>query len=133
MVEPPASDRSGRLPDHLREFFAAALEYLQARAALAGVEAKEALIHFAIIAGLMAIAIGVILFGYLFLCIALTVLLAELLKVSPGWIILILALLHFVVAAAAAFMAVNRLKTGVFTTTFSELKKDQEWLKQPSN
>jgi uncharacterized membrane protein YqjE len=126
----PAGGHSGGMLDHLRELFAAGLEYLQARLLLAGIEAKEALLHFAIIAGLLGLAIAVIIFGYLFLCIAFTVLIALWLGISPGWVILGLALLHFVVAVVAGFVAVMRLKTGVFTATLAELKKDQIWLSQ---
>jgi uncharacterized membrane protein YqjE len=123
---------AGGLLDHLRELFAAGLEYLQARLALAGIEAKEALLHFAIILGLLVLALAVIIFGYLFLCVALTLLLAQLLGISPGWVILVLALLHFAVAAGSVLFAVSRLRTAVFTATLAELRKDQQWLSQPS-
>jgi uncharacterized membrane protein YqjE len=126
----PAGGHSGGLLDHLRELLASGLEYLQARLALAGIEAKEALLHFAIIAGLLALTIAVVIFGYLFLCIAFTVLIALWLGISPGWVILGLAVLHFAVGAGAALIAVSRLKTGVFSATLAELKKDQIWLSQ---
>jgi len=123
---------SGKLLDHLRELFAAGLEYLQARLALAGIETKEALLHFGIIIGLFVAAVTVTLFGYLFLCIALTVLIAKFLHVSPGWVILVLALVHFALALGAVLFAVARLKTAVFTETLTELKKDQQWLNHAS-
>jgi uncharacterized membrane protein YqjE len=129
-VDSPAGGHSGGLLDHLRELLAAGLAYVQARLALAGIEAKEALLHFAIIAGLLALALAVIVFGYLFLCIALTVLIAQWLGISPGWVILVLAVVHFAVAAGAAIFAVTRLKIGVFSGTLEELKKDQIWLSQ---
>ena len=132
MAETPAGSHSGGLLEHLGELIAAGLEYLQARLALAGLEAREALIHFAIIIGLLVLAIGVVLFGYLFLCIGLTVLIAQLLNVSPGWVILALALAHFAVAVISILFAVQRLKTGVFTETFAELKKDRQWLNPAS-
>jgi uncharacterized membrane protein YqjE len=128
----PAGGQSGGLLDHLREFSAAGLAYLQARLTLAGIEAKEALLHFALIIGLLAGAIGLMIFGYLFLCIALTVLIAQLLGISPGWVILALAVLHFAIAAGSVLFAVLRLKTGVFTATLAELRKDQQWLNQTS-
>jgi uncharacterized membrane protein YqjE len=131
-VDPPAGTHSGGLLDHLRELIAGGVEYLHARLALAGIEAKEALLHFALIAGLLALAIGVIVFGYLFLCIAATVLIAQLLGISPGWVILGLALVHFLVAAGSLFFAVTRLKIAVFAATLAELRKDQQWLNQAS-
>jgi uncharacterized membrane protein YqjE len=131
-VDTPAVGPSGGLLDHLRELLAAGLAYLQARLALAGIEAKEALLHFVIIIGLLVAAVAVIVFGYLFLCIAATLLIAQLLNISPGWVILVLALLHFAVAAGSALLAVTRLRTAVFSATLAELKKDQQWLNQAS-
>jgi uncharacterized membrane protein YqjE len=131
-VDPPAGTHSGGLLDHLRELIAGGVEYLQARLALAGIEAKEAFLHFALIAGLFVLALAVIVFGYLFLWIAITVLIAQLFGVSPGWVILVAALIHFAVAVGAVLFAVARLKIAVFTATVAELRKDQQWLNQVS-
>ncbi|HEX4085680.1 MAG TPA: phage holin family protein [Chthoniobacteraceae bacterium] len=130
MADQPAGSQGqyGGLLEHVREMCAGGASYLRVRLTLAGIEAKEALLHFGIIIGLLALAISVIVFGYLFLCIALTVLIAQALGVSPGWVILALAVIHFAVAALAAIIAVMRLKTAVFTATLDELKKDQQWL-----
>lgn len=128
----PAGGPSGNLLDHLRELFAAGLEYLQARLALAGIEAKEALLHFGIIIAFLVSAVAMLLFGYLFLCIAATLLIAKFLCISPGWVILVLAAIHFVVAIGAILFAVSRLKSAVFSATLSELKKDQQWLNHGS-
>jgi uncharacterized membrane protein YqjE len=121
---------AGGLVDHLRELCAAGAEYAQARLALAGMETKEALIHFGIIIALCVGAVAVLVFGYLFFCIALTLLIAQLLGIAPGWVVLALAVLHFVVAGGAIGIAVMRLKTSVFEGTLAELKKDQLWLSQ---
>jgi len=125
---PAAAGPAGNFLDHVRELIAAGLEYIQARATLAGIEAKEALIHFCIIIGLCAGALGLLVFGYLFLCIALTVLIAEWLGISPGWVILALAVLHFAIAAGSVIYAVVRIKTPVFSATLEEMKRDREWL-----
>jgi uncharacterized membrane protein YqjE len=131
-VDPPAGTHSGGLLDHLREFVAGGVEYLQARLALAGIEAKEACLHFALIAGLLVLALAVLVFGYLFLWIAVTVLIAQLLGISPGWVILAAALIHFGVAVGAVLLAVARFKIAVFTATLAELRKDRQWLNQAS-
>lgn len=128
----PAGGHSGGLLDHLSDLLAAGLEYIRARLSLAGIEAKEALLHFGLIIGLLVLALAVIVFGYLFLCIALTVLIAQLLGISPGWVILALALLHFAVAAGSVFFALNRLQTAVFSATLAEFRKDQQWLSRNS-
>lgn len=127
----PAKPAAGLL-DHLRELCAAGAAYLRARLALAGLEAREALVHFGVIIALFVLAVAVIVFGYLFLCIAATVLIAQWLGVSPGWVILALAILHFLVALGSVLIAVVRLKASVFTETLGELKKDQAWLSQTS-
>ena len=131
-VDTPAGGHSGGLLDHLRELFAAGLAYLQARLALAGIEAKEALLHFGIIIALLVAGVTVTLFGYLFFCVAVTVLIAQFLGVSPGWVILGLALVHFAVALGAIVFAIVRLKTAVFSATLAELQKDQQWLSHAS-
>lgn len=128
----PAGGQPPGIIEHCRELLAAALAYLQARAALAGIEAKEAAIHIGIILALAVIAVFVTVFGYLFLCIALTVLIAEWTHISAGWVILGLALLHFVVAVTAILVAVSRLKMSLFTDTLAELQKDRQWLSQTS-
>lgn len=139
MAEQPASGQTrpagtgpGGLLEHLGELCAALAAYVQARLALAGIEAKEAGIHFGIIIALFAGAMSLLVFGYLFLCIALTLIIAQLLGISPGWVVLALALLHFAVAAGSIFIAVMRLRTSVFAATLAELKKDQTWLSQTS-
>lgn len=128
----PAGGPSGNLLDHLRELLAAGAEYFQARLSLAGIEAKEAMIHLGIIIALCVVAVGVLVFGYLFLCIAATVLIALLLGVSPGWVILGLAVIHFAIALGCILFAVVRIKTPLFTATLAELRKDQQWLNRTS-
>jgi uncharacterized membrane protein YqjE len=128
----PLSGAPPGLLENLGELCGAGLAYLQARLSLAGLEAKEALLHLAVVIGLIVVALAVIIYGYLFLCIAVTLLIAHLLHVSPAWVILALAVLHFAVAAGSILFAVARLKSPMFSTTLAELKKDQQWLSQKS-
>jgi uncharacterized membrane protein YqjE len=128
----PAGAHPAGLLDHLRELFAAGAAYLQARLALAGIEAREALLHFGVIIALFIFSLALIVYGYLFLCIAATLLIARFLAVPPGWVILALAVIHFAVALGAILFAVARLKTAVFAGTLAELKKDQQWLNHTS-
>ena len=118
----------GGLLEHARELTAAGLEYLQARLALAGLETKNALLHFGIIAGLLVGAVAVLIFGYLFLCIAVVALIAHFIQIQVGWVLLAVALAHLAVAAGCVLVARNRLSTSVFSGTLSEFKKDQQWL-----
>ena len=125
---PNAAPAPGGLLEHAREFTAAGLEYLQARLALAGLETKHALLHFGIIIGLLAAAVAVLIFGYLFLCIAIVALIAHFVHVQVGWVLLAVALAHLGVAAGCVLFARNRLSTSVYSGTLSEFKKDQQWL-----
>jgi len=114
--------------EHSRALLAALAEYFHARLRLAGTESKEALVHYGIIIGLAVGALVVVVFGYLFFCIGLAVLLAHLLRIHPGWVILIFALIHFAVAIVCLLIARARLTAPMFTGTISELKKDQQWM-----
>ena len=61
---------------HISALFAAQLSYLKVRLQLAGIEAKEAGIHYGLILAFAVIALIAIIFGYLFLIIALVFLIA---------------------------------------------------------
>src|SRR5438093_5732820 len=114
--------------EHSKGLLAALSGYLHARLRLAGIETKEALVHFGIIIGLAVGALAVVLFGYLFLLIGMMFLLAELLNISKGWTLLILALAHFGVAVLCLLIARTRLTAPMFSATLAEFKKDQQWL-----
>ncbi len=134
MAEPTAEDQRRAAEEgffgHATGFVAGLAEYLQLRLQLAGLEAREAAIHYGIIAGLVGAALFVILFGYIFLCFAIVFGVAALIKGPYTWIWLTfaMALLHFGAAMAALLIAKFRIATPVFSATLNELKKDQEWL-----
>jgi uncharacterized membrane protein YqjE len=116
---------------HLAGLLAANLAYLRARLELAGIEAREASVHYAIILGLAIGALIVLVFGYLFLVIALVFLVAALLGTPHAWIWVLLgaALLHLLGAGILGWIAKVKLSAPMFTASLNELKKDQEWLK----
>jgi uncharacterized membrane protein YqjE len=135
MPEPKSEDvhRTGEYGffAHLAGLIAAKLAYLRARLELAGIEAREATIHYSIILGLAIGALIVLVFGYLFLVIALVFLVAALLGTAHAWIWVLLgaALLHLLGAAILGWIAKLKLSAPMFTASLNELKKDQEWLK----
>jgi uncharacterized membrane protein YqjE len=135
MPEPKSEDvrRTGEygLFAHLAGLLAAKLAYLRARLELAGIEAREASVHYAIILGLAIGALAVLVFGYLFLVIALVFLVAALLGTEHAWIWVLLgaALLHLLGAMILGWIAKVKLSAPMFTASLNELKKDQEWLK----
>jgi uncharacterized membrane protein YqjE len=114
--------------EHSRGLLAALTNYLSARLRLAGIESKEAFVHFGIIIGLAVAALMVVFLGYIFLCVGLVVLLAHLLHMRAEWAILALALLHFGVAIVCLLIARTRLAVPMFTATLGEFKKDTQWL-----
>jgi uncharacterized membrane protein YqjE len=117
---------------HLAGLIAAKLAYLRARLELAGIEAREASLHYAIIVGLAIGALIAVVFGYLFLVIGLAFLAAYLLGTPHAWIWVLLgaALLHILGAGILGWIAKVKLSAPMFTASLDELKKDQEWLKK---
>lgn len=130
----PQTDQPGRAPDgffpHGLRLLSALVAYARARAELAGIEGKEAAGHFASIIALAIAALIVFFIGYFFLCLAIVFLVAWALGDGHSWIWLTLglALVHIALGVALCFTAKSRLHEPVFTDTFNEFKKDQEWL-----
>ena len=118
---------------HTLEAFAASLDYLKARLQLAGIEAKEASIHYVITLALVVAALVVVIFGYFFFCLALVFLVSLLFKDPHAWIYVTfgMALLHFAAAAACLFIAKGKFAEPMFSATMREFRKDQEWLRPP--
>ena len=134
MAEPKSEDTPRAeyaLFAHFAALLAAKLAYLRARLELAGIEAREASVHYAIILGLAIGALIVLVFGYLFLVIALVFLVAALVGTPHAWIWVLLgaAFLHLLGAAILGWIAKVKLSAPMFTESLNELKKDQEWLK----
>lgn len=115
---------------HLANLLGASAGYLKARLQLAGLETKEALVHYAIIIGLVIASMVVVLFGYFFFCFGLIFSIAALIDTRHAWIWVTFgfALLHFGAAAGALLLAKGRLAKPMFEATFDEFRKDQEWL-----
>lgn len=116
---------------HLRGFFASFADYFRARLQLTGIESKEAGLHYLKLLIYVVIALVVVIFGYLFLCIGLVVLLAQLLHVGWPWVMIGFAVLHFAGAVACVFFAKAGMAEPMFGATLRELKKDKEWLSSP--
>jgi uncharacterized membrane protein YqjE len=133
MNNPRSYDRPGIFA-HLAGLFASFTAYLRARLELAGIEAKEAAVHYAIIVALLIGALIVFVFGYLFLCFGLVFSIAALIDTKHAWIWVTfgMALLHLGAAAACVFLAKSRFSKPMFAVTLDELRKDQEWLTNES-
>ncbi len=116
---------------HLSALLAAKLAYLKARLELAGLEGKEAAVHFGIILGLLIGGLIMLVFGYFFLVFALVFVFAWACGGENAWIWVTLgaAGLHLVAAVVMVLVAKARFGAPVFPATLEELKHDQEWLK----
>ena len=104
-------------------------DHLQALLALAGVEAREAAGVYIRAIIFLVLALVALIFGYAFFILFIAFALAALFSVEWIWITLGLTGLHFIGAALALLHVKNRIKTPVFSTTSSELKKDFSSLK----
>lgn len=113
---------------HTREFLASLADYLRARLQLVGIESREAFVHYLKLIVWVVVALIVVIFGYLFLCIGAVVIIAALLKVSWPWVMIALAFAHFAGAGVCLFLAKGLVQTPMFGATLHELRKDKEWL-----
>ena len=124
------ASEAARIFGHLTALLSAKLAYLRARLELAGLEGREAAVHYGVILALALGGLIVLVFGYFFLVIALVFLVAHLLGGATAWIWVTLgaALLHFLAAAVLLVVAKARLGAPMFADSLHELKQDQEWL-----
>lgn len=138
MPEPSSEDRRAAeaegLWGHLAGLLGAKLAYWRARAELAGIEGREAAVHYGLALGLALGGIVLLVFSYVFLVLAAVFALAWMCGGGNAWIWVLLgaAVLHLV-AAGGLFLAV-RMKIGrpVFPATLDEFRKDQAWLTTPA-
>ncbi len=116
---------------HFTALLAAKLAYLRARLELAGLEGKEAAVHYGVIVGLVLGGFVALIFGYLFAVIAVVFFVAHLIGGETAWIWVLLgaAALHLVGAAVLLLVAKVRLGVPMFSASIKELQNDQEWLK----
>jgi uncharacterized membrane protein YqjE len=116
---------------HLSALLAAKLAYLRARLELAGLEGREAAVHYSVILGLAVAGAIALIFGYLFFIIAMVFLIASWLDGDHAWIWVMFgaAALHVIGAVVLLLIAKARLGVPMFAASLEELKHDQEWLK----
>jgi uncharacterized membrane protein YqjE len=111
-------------------YLGALATYLRARLQLAGLEAKEAMVHYAIIAGLLAGTLVVAVFGYFFLVLFAVFAISWAIGGANTWIWVTLgaAVVHFALALGLILVARAKFTTPMFTATLEEFKKDNQWL-----
>lgn len=102
--------------------------HIQALAALAGAEAREAAGMYLLAVGLLVAGLVLAILGYVLLVVFIAFLAALVFGVSWLWISLVLAVLHFIGAAICLLIAKNRAATKQFPAISAELQKDFETL-----
>ena len=111
----------------VRQFIQASIQYSSARIRLARIEGKEAGVHAIKLLSLIAAAIGVAMFAWLFLCFAVMAWLA----VRFGdwtWAALAVAGGHVVLLLILSALLKKMSATPLFPLTTEELRKDREWM-----
>ena len=127
-------DRRARADDgffgRISGYLGALATYLRARLQLAGLEAKEAMVHYAIIGGLLAGTLVVAVFGYFFLVLFAVFAISWAIGGANTWIWVTLgaAVVHFALALGLLLFARAKFTTPMFTATLEEFKKDNQWL-----
>ncbi len=106
------------------------LAHLRVRLQLAGIEGREAAVHYGTLLALAVAGLVCVVFGYLFFCLALVFLIARLLGGGNAWVWVSfgMALLHLAAGAGAVFWIKMKIAKPMFSATFDELRKDQQWL-----
>ena len=139
MPEPTAEDTRRAAQEgffgHVAGLLSASAEYFKRRLELAGLEAKEAAIHYGLVLALAIAALVVVVFGYIFLCFFAIFGIAALIGGQYAWIWVTLgmALLHFGAAVGSLLYAKKMLGDPMFSATINEFRKDQQWLTPHEN
>ena len=129
----PKSASGGAFPgffEHASGWLGTLLAYVRLRLQLAGIEGREAAVHYGTLLALAAAGLVFLVFGYLFFCLAIVFLIARLFADENAWVWVSLgmAVLHFGVGAVALVWIKWKIGKPMFAATFDELRKDQEWL-----
>jgi uncharacterized membrane protein YqjE len=138
MPEPSSEDHraaeAAGLWGHLSGLLGAKLAYLRARAELAGIEGREAAVHYGIALGLAVGGLVLLVFGYFFLVLAAVFAIAWAFGGGNAWLWVLLgaAVLHILGAGGLLFAVRMKITRPVFTATLDEFRKDQAWLTTPA-
>jgi uncharacterized membrane protein YqjE len=131
-VQPPSaeerSEAQGVVPEILK-FAGSSGRHFQGLLQLAGLESKEAAFVGLRLLILLVVAAVCGVFGYLLLVLFVAFLIAVVFGVSWIWVLLGIAVFHFLVVAICAILAMKSFRTPVFKATAVELKRDFEALK----
>ena len=117
------------LLDSALGLISAVVAFFESRFVLLAQESKSAAVQLLILVGCIIAALALSVMGYVFLIVSAVVGLAHLLGSSWPVVALVVALLHFIIAAVLLLVARSRITKPMFRDSIDELKKDREWLK----
>ena len=117
------------LLDSALGLISAVVAFFESRFVLLAQESKSAAVQLLILVGCIIAALALSVMGYVFLIVSAVVGLAHLLGTSWPVVALVVALLHFIIAAVLLLVARSRITKPMFRDSIDELKKDREWLK----
>ena len=117
------------LLDNALGLISAVVAFFESRFVLLAQESKSAAVQLLILVGCVIAALALCVMGYVFLIVSAVVGLAHLLGTSWPVVALVVALLHFIIAAVLLLVARSRITKPMFRDSIDELKKDREWLK----
>ena len=128
---PPSRNSAGHsgLLDNALGLLSAVVEFFESRFVLVAEESKSAALQLLILVGCVIAALGLCGMGYVFLIVSAVVGIAHLLGTSWPVVALVVAVVHFIVAAVLLLVARSRITKPMFQDSRDELKKDREWLK----
>src|SRR5437660_190892 len=115
--------------DEVRFFLASLSGYFHARLELAGVEAKDAALHYFKMVALVGAAAFGLVFGYVFFIASAVMAVAYYAGWPLRWVLLGVSLLHFILAILAVLIVKAMFSVPQFEATLAEFEKDREWLK----
>ena len=107
--------------------------HVQALGALAGEEFREAAVVYLWLGALVAAAAFFLAFGYILALLFAAFLIATVFGVAWIWILLGLAVLHFLLAVFCAYYARSHWLTPVFAATRGEISRDLELMRSKRN
>ena len=118
------------LPESVRLALASVAAYLHARMALLGIEFKDVGLNYVKIIILLVVAVGALIFGYIFFVLAAAFLVTWLFSWHWGWVTLGFGVAHLLLTVVCLLIARSRFGVSAFPSTIAEFKKDKEWLSQ---
>jgi uncharacterized membrane protein YqjE len=118
------SSASGGVPAAAMRLVGSITRHLQALLALAGLEAREAVLLYVRLAIVLGAALFFAAFGYVFTLLFLAFALDRLLHIDWMWIALGFAVLHLLAAVIGGLYVKNTCRTPVFRAIAEEVRKD---------